>query len=123
MTNGLLEDDLKELKEKRILIVMDDGLGFLGKLIDFDSDTLLLKDIYQAPAKEINWKKIRKIHASVGSEKKKKDRKEKTGYVEWIEVNLERLYLRTDHIVRIWYESGLQEVDEPPTKSTVYSKE
>ncbi|MEF8874970.1 MAG: hypothetical protein V5A88_09940 [Candidatus Thermoplasmatota archaeon] len=130
MATGLLEEELKGLKGKRILIVMDDELGFLGKLIDFDSETLILNDVYQSSAKEINWEEIqmtdvwkRGVKIKEADEEKKTERKDKRGYVEWVEVNLDRVYIRTDHIARIWYESKLEEEDEPPVKSTVYSKE
>lgn len=130
MAAGLLEEELKNLKDKRILIVMDDGLGFLGRLVDFDEDTLILHDVYQSSATEINWKKInvtdiweKKAKVREVGEEKKTAQKDKAGYVEWVEVNLDTLYLRTDHILRIWYESELEEKEEPPAKSTVYAKE
>ncbi|MEF8874430.1 MAG: hypothetical protein V5A88_07155 [Candidatus Thermoplasmatota archaeon] len=129
MAGDLLKKELKDLKEKRILIVMDDGLSFLGKLIDFDSDTLILEDVYQAEAKQINWKNFEMKNVwgkparlkEIG-EKDEKDEEEKVGYVEWVEVDLDRLYIQIDHTVRIWYESELKEKEEPPAKSTVYSK-
>ncbi len=126
MPGDLLEEELKDLKEKRILIVMDDGLSFLGKLIDFDRDTLILEQVYQAEATKINWKKFDMTDVWGKPAKVKEigedDENEKVGYVEWVEVNLDRLYIRTDHVVRIWYESELKEREEPPSTSTVYSK-
>ncbi len=130
MATSLLEEELKDLEDKRIIIVMDDGLGFLGKLKDFDRDTLLLEDVYQSSAKKINWETIeitdiwrKKTIVKDLSEKKKPNQNDKSGSVEWIKVNLERLYIRMEHILRIWYETELEEKNKPPTGSTVYSKE
>ncbi|MFP4001135.1 MAG: hypothetical protein ACLFSM_07815 [Thermoplasmata archaeon] len=130
MTGELLNDDLEELKGKRLLIVMDDGLSFLGKLIDFDNETLKLEEVYQTNAKEINWKDFENKEVwgmkpkvrDIGEKSQEKGEKDKVGYVEWVEVNLDRLYIRIDHVVRIWYEDRLKRKDRPPSKSTVYSK-
>ncbi|MFW5907347.1 MAG: hypothetical protein ACOCTR_03200 [Candidatus Natronoplasma sp.] len=91
MLGDLLEKKLKDLKHQKILIVMDDGLAFTGKLIDFDSDTIIIKDVYQAPAKEIKWKEI------AGEEEEKK-----VGYIDWTYINLEEVYIRMQHVLRIW---------------------
>lgn len=127
MAGDLLKKELENLKEKRILIVMDDGLSFLGELKDFDSDTLILEDVHQTDAKQINWKDF-EMNDTWGRNSKlkeigdKSEKEDKVGYVEWVEVNLDRLYIRIEHVVRIWYESRLKEKDKPPAKSTVYSK-
>ncbi|MFW6144502.1 MAG: hypothetical protein ACOC55_02895 [Candidatus Natronoplasma sp.] len=91
MLGDLLEKKLKDLKHQKILIVMDDGLAFTGKLIDFDSDTIIIKDVYQAPAKEIKWKEI------AGEEEEKK-----VGYIDWTYINLEEVDIRMQHVLRIW---------------------
>ncbi len=127
MVKNLLKDELEDLKEKRILIVMDDGLSFLGELKDFDNDTIILEEVYQTEAKEINWNDFEKNDvwgrkAKVKDIGEKSQQKDKLGYVEWVEVNLDRLYIRLDHVVRIWYESRLKRKDRAPSKSTVYSK-
>lgn len=130
MAASLLEEELEDRREERILIVMEDGLGFLGKLIDFDSETIVLTDVYQSSAKEINWEKIEMtniwkegVKIREAGEERKAGQKDKKGYVEWIEVNLDRLYIQMEYVVRIWYESELGKEEEIPTKSTVYSKE
>ncbi len=127
MTEDLLKKELENLKEGRILIVMDDGLSFLGELIDFDSDTLILEEVYQTDAKQINWKKFETSDAWGRNSKvkeigQKTDQEDKVGYVEWVEVKLDRLYIRLDHVVRIWYESKLEEKKWLPSQSTVYEK-
>lgn len=128
MVGTLLERELGHLKDKRILIVMDDGLVFFGKLIDFDSETLLLKEVFQASSKEINWKKIEATDVwgkgiQVKELDESEEKEDKVGYVEWIKVDLEKLYIRTDHIVRIWYEGELEEKKETPKKTDVYTKD
>ncbi len=99
MLEGLLGKKLNGLKNEDILVVMDDGLGFLGELKDFDKKTLVLEKVLQSSFEEIDWKEI-----SVGSknlrEKNKDDKK--AGFVNWTQVNLEEVYVRTDHVSRIW---------------------
>ncbi len=129
MVGTLLERELGNLKGKRILIVMDDGLVFFGKLIDFDKETLLLKEVLQASSKEINWKEIEATDVwGLGVQLKELDGKsekvkDKVGYVEWIKVDLEKLYIRTDHVIRIWYEGDLEKKEQKPKKTDVYAKE
>ncbi len=99
MLEGLLEKKLSGLKNDDILVVMDDGLGFLGELKEFDKKTLVLRKVLQSSFEEIDWKQI-----SVDSTKlrgKNQDDK-KAGFVNWTRVNLEEVYVRTDHISRIW---------------------
>ncbi|MFW5952947.1 MAG: hypothetical protein ACOCSJ_02170 [Candidatus Natronoplasma sp.] len=127
MTEDLLKKELENLKRGRILIVMDDGLSFLGELVDFDSDTLILEDVYQTDAKQISWKKFETSDtwgrkSKVKEIGQKTNKKDKVGYVEWVEVKLDRLYIRLDHVVRIWYESKLKEKKWLPSQSTVYEK-
>lgn len=120
MIGDLLEKKLKDLADERILIVMDDGLAFLGELEQFDSNTLILKDVYQGPAKEIDWKK--------GPEEEGKGEEEKKiGYIDWINVNLKEVYIRTDHVLRIWHWTVEKEVEEDSEtkdkgQTPVYSK-
>lgn len=99
MLDGLLEKKLDGLKTKDILVVMDDGLGFLGELEEYDKNTLVLKKVLQSQFKDIDWKDISpKNWGSKGEEKKGK----RAGFVNWTELNLEEVYIRTDHVSRIW---------------------
>jgi len=95
----LLEKKLKGLTNEHILVVMDDGIGFLGELIEFDSKTLVLRKVYQAPCKEIDWKEV-----SSESDKVKRQIEDgkKVGYIDWTKVNLEEVYIRIEHTSRIW---------------------
>lgn len=120
----LLEKKLKELKNEDILVVMDDGLGFLGELEEFDRKTLVLKDVYQAPAKKIDWKEL--DHNS-GEVREHMEDSRKVGFVDWTKINLEEVYISVAHTSRIWRwsekESGeSQRRDFRRSKRPVYTK-
>lgn len=90
---------LDDLRNEDILVVMDDGLGFLGELKEFDKKTLVLRKVLQSNFEEIDWKQI-SIDSKDFREKRKGDKK--AGFANWAEVNLEEVYIRTDHISRVW---------------------
>ncbi len=83
-----MEKRLKKLVGKRIVVVMDDGLALLGSLKSLDKDTLILKDVYQAPSEEIEWEDP--------------GEKKKMGYVDWTHVDLDEVYIRVEHVLRVW---------------------
>ncbi len=119
MIGDLLEKKLKRLRDKKILVVMDDGLAFLGRLLEYDSSTIILKNVSQAPAKKIRWKEI---------PEKEEDMEKMEGYIDWTAVNLEEVYIRTDHVLRIWHWKDLEEEEETPNKGRtrmrpVYTRE
>lgn len=124
MIGDLLGKKLKDLTDERILVVMDDGLAFLGDLTEHDSNTLILENVRQAPSKEIKWK-------GAPEEKTKGEGKEKgkKGYIDWTEINLEEVYIRTEHVLRIWrWEREVEEEEEAPRreksgKQPIYTKE
>ncbi|MEF8832686.1 MAG: hypothetical protein V5A66_04100 [Candidatus Thermoplasmatota archaeon] len=99
MLDELLEKKLKGLKNEDILVVMDDGLAFLGELVEFDNKTLVLKKVYQAPAKSIDWKELPSKSDDV---KEGPEKKREVGFIDWTNVNLEEIYIRLDHTTRIW---------------------
>ncbi len=94
MLGSLLEKKLKELKGKFILVVMDDGMAFRGKLLDLDKNTLILRDVYETIADEIDWQEIESNREDVVDKK--------YGFIYWTKINLEEVYIRVDHISRIW---------------------
>ncbi len=100
MLGDLLEKKLKGLKNKKILVVMDDELAFLGDLVEFDSNTMVLKEVYQAPADQIKWKAMPEEEREV---EEKIEKKEMIGYIEWTYINLEEVYICMDHVLRIWH--------------------
>ncbi|MEF8873199.1 MAG: hypothetical protein V5A88_00860 [Candidatus Thermoplasmatota archaeon] len=107
MIGDLLEKKLKGLKGNKILVVMDDGLAFLGDLVEYDSNTLVLKEVNQAPAKKIKWKEIPKEGEEV---------EKVVGYIDWTSVNLEEVYIRMEHVLRIWHWKDIQPEDETREK-------
>ncbi len=98
MLASLLQKKLKRLKGDKIIVVMDGGKAFLGVLKDFDDETLVLSDVCEGPASKIEWE-------SIGEEREENtDRtfEEAYGFVDWVCVNLEEVYLRLNHVSRIW---------------------
>jgi len=99
MLEGLLGKKLNSLKNDDILVVMDDGLGFLGELKEFDKKTLVLKKVLQSSFEDIDWKHIspssKDLRENSGEDKK-------AGFANWTKVNLKEVYIRTDHISRVW---------------------
>ncbi|MFP4000827.1 MAG: hypothetical protein ACLFSM_01305 [Thermoplasmata archaeon] len=123
MFDELLEKKLKELKGDDILIVMDDGLAFLGELGEYDKHTLVLKNVYQSPSNEIDWKGI---SSESGGGREKIEQKEKFGFIDWTKVNLEEAYIQTAHVTRIWRwkkkEKGKQTPRSDESRKPVYTK-
>ncbi len=123
MLDELLEKKLKDLREDEILVVMDDGLAFLGTLDEFDKKTLVLKNVYQGPAKDIDWEELKEPEEM----KEDAEEKRKVGFIEWTAINLEEVYIRTEHVIRIWrwpveQGKGESERDTRIQRKAVYSK-
>lgn len=93
MLATLLQKKLKKLKKQKIIVVMDGGKAFLGVLEEFDDGTIVLSQVFEGPSSKIEWE-------SIGDEDKSRD--DMYGFVDWVCVNLEEVYLRVDHISRIW---------------------
>ncbi len=93
MLGSLLEKRLKELRGETILVVMDDDIAFKGKLTDFDRDTMILDEVLQTIASEIDWEE-QSGEGTVG--------REWCGFIQWTEIRSGEVYLRVDHISRIW---------------------
>ncbi len=98
MLGTTLEKKLKELKDRKILVVMDDGMAFLGSLEDFDKETLILKDVSQGSATEIDWGDLSEIY----EEDIDRDEEISVGFINWVHINMEEVYIRVSHISRIW---------------------
>lgn len=97
MLGNLLEKKLKELKETNIVVVMTDGLAFMGTLKDFDKNTIVLQNISQTLVTDIDWEEI-----SSPEERDEGGITDVTGYINWTAVKLKEVYLQTAHISRIW---------------------
>ena len=99
MLDGLMEKKLDACIGKDILVVMDDGLGFLGELQEYDKKTMVLTKVLQSQFDEIDWKKI----SSNSKDVRNRDSKDKKiGYANWTRVNLKEVYIRVEHVTRIW---------------------
>ncbi|MFP3872613.1 MAG: hypothetical protein ACOC55_04475 [Candidatus Natronoplasma sp.] len=99
MLATLLEKRLKRLKADKIIVVMDGGKAFLGVLKDFDEGTIILTDVCEGPSSEIKWETLGEEEREKASEE---SFEEAYGFVDWVCVNLAEVYLRVDHISRIW---------------------
>ncbi len=96
MLATLLQKKLKRSKGEKVIVVMEDETAFLGVLKEFDEGTIVLTDVCEGPSSEIEWNSLEK-----GPESEETP-EEVTGFVDWICVNLEEVYLRVDHISRVW---------------------
>ncbi len=99
MLDGLIEKKLENSVDNDVLVIMDDDFAFLGELVEFDNETMVLKRVLQAPNKDINWKKISKASEEL---KKGEKGKKRVGFMNWNRVNLEEVYIRLEHVTRIW---------------------
>lgn len=117
MLDGLLEKKLDGLKGKDILVVMDDGLGFLGELQEYDEKTLVLRKVLQSQFDEIDWKEIPGETKTV---RKKDDEDKKIGFANWSQVNLKEVYIRIEHVTRIWPWVGKVEGETKEGKRPIY---
>ncbi|MFW5898224.1 MAG: hypothetical protein ACOCT7_00050 [Candidatus Saliniplasma sp.] len=123
MSDGLLENKLDRLLGDDVLVVMDDDFLFLGILDEFDSRTLVLKKVLQAPSKQVDWKNISpnsKTMRDGGREGKK------VGFMNWSEVNLEEVYVLMEHVTRIWNwgkKKKVEKTDGKVRRPIYYEKE
>ena len=115
-----MEKKLKKLKGKRLITVMEDGEAFLGRLKEFDDDTIVLTEVCEGPSSEINWSTL---EINTGKESKGSAEKD-YGFVDWVCVNLKEVYIRVDHISRIWPWQHIGEYEEPETskRTPTYSR-
>lgn len=124
MLDGLLEKKLSGLEHEDVLVVMDDGLGFLGELEDYDKNTLVLGKVLQSRFKDIDWKDI----PSHPRERQEETGDKKAGFANWAEVNLEEVYIRTEHVSRVWPWVKKEEIpreaeEDERTRPIYYEKE
>lgn len=117
MLSSLMKKKLRNLKRGKVIAVMEDGEAFLGKLEEFDENTIILTEAWEGPSSKIQWETL--------EDKKDSSRLDDYGFVDWILVNLEETYLRVDHISRIWPWEHVNEYreDEESTKRTpIYAR-
>lgn len=123
MLDELLEKKLKDLKGDDILVVMDDGLAFLGELEEYDKNTLVLRCVFQAPSKQIEWRELPSESEEV---REQMEEEKRVGFIDWTRINLEELYVRTEHVTRIWRWKRTEKGEGVPTakkdRKPVYTK-
>lgn len=121
MLDGLMEKKLDACIGKDILVVMDDGLGFLGELQEYDKKTMVLTKVLQSQFDEIDWKKISSNSRNV---RNRDSEEKKIGYANWTRVNLKEVYIRIAHVTRIWPWIGKVEGEsKEKTRPIYYEKE
>ncbi|MFO7990816.1 MAG: hypothetical protein R6U61_00800 [Thermoplasmata archaeon] len=101
MLDTLLEKKLKALIEKGILVVMDDGLAFVGTLTDLDENTIVLRDVFQGSSMDIDWGEISE-ESSAQDFKDKIESDAKFGFIDWTKIRLKEVYIQVEHVTRIW---------------------
>ena len=111
MIDTLLEKKLKALEGKGLFTVMDDGLVFWGELQGFDKHTLVMTNVKQGSATDIEWKEIGEEEIDEEEPTLEDEDKKKYGYISWTKVNLEEVYIRIDHVTRLWPEKH-EEIEE-----------
>jgi small nuclear ribonucleoprotein (snRNP)-like protein len=89
-----LKDELGNFVNNEIAIVMNDGMTYRGKLVNFDDETIILEQVYEASHGQVDWIKTSDAGNGGGTTMK--------GYLNWRKVTLPKLYARTDRILRIW---------------------
>ncbi len=89
-----LTDELEKLKELDIAIVMNDGMTYRGKLVNYDKETIVMENVYEASGNQVDWIKSYNGNDGTGSTLK--------GYMTWRRIKLPRLLARTDKILRVW---------------------
>ena len=89
-----LTDELEKIRESDIAIVMNDGMTYRGKLVDFDSETLIMENVYEASQNQVDW--IKSCDGNEGGSSTLR------GYMTWRRITLPKLLARTDKILRVW---------------------
>ncbi len=89
----LLEKELEELLKSEIAVIMNDGQAYRGRLIKFDSEIIVLDNVYETSNEEIDW---------VETEQKTSKGPSIKGYIPWRRVTLPKLIVRTPMVLRIW---------------------
>jgi len=75
-----LKDVLAANRDKQIIIIMEDGRGFRGKLVRFDEDVIVLKEVFETLNQDVDEK----------------------GYMFWRRVLHSYLVINSAHITRVW---------------------
>lgn len=89
-----LTDELEKLVNKEIAIVMNDGMTYRGNLVNYDTETIVMENVFEASRGQIDWIKSSNAQEGGGTTLK--------GYLYWRKITLPKLYARTERVLRIW---------------------
>lgn len=89
-----LTAELEKLQDQDIAIVMNDGMTYRGRLVDFDEETIVMENVYEASGHQVDW--IKSCDANEGGSSTLK------GYMQWRRITLPKLLARTEMILRVW---------------------
>ena len=93
---SLIEDELEGLVDRSIVVIMSDGKKFRGKLIRFDSKTLVIEDVLEL-SDRYQWAKpiiYTTVLRNVTDKPESVDQEDR-GYLNEVIIN-------TRHILRVW---------------------
>lgn len=88
----LLEQELEQLIKKEIAVIMNDGQAYRGKLTRFDSEIIVLEEVYETSNDDIDWVEVTEGKKATAIK----------GYIPWRRVTLPKLIVRVPMVLRIW---------------------
>jgi small nuclear ribonucleoprotein (snRNP)-like protein len=94
---GILKKEFKNLLNKEIVVVMNDGRAFKGALIKFDKDVVVLRNVLEAKAENPVWKESTASTRILGKQEVKG-----TIIGDTDVVKLDEVILRIEMVSRIW---------------------
>ncbi len=75
-----LMTELAEFKEKDLVVIMADGRGYRGRLLRYDDEILVLKDVYETANQDVDER----------------------GFMFWRRVLHSKVILRVPQVMRLW---------------------
>jgi small nuclear ribonucleoprotein (snRNP)-like protein len=75
-----LKEVLGANRDKQMIVIMKDGRGFRGKLLRFDDEVIVLKEVFETLNQDVDEK----------------------GYMFWRRVLHSHLVINSEHVIRIW---------------------
>jgi len=75
-----LKEVLGANRDTQMIVIMKDGRGFRGKLLRFDDEVIVLKEVFETLNQDVDEK----------------------GYMFWRRVLHAQLVINAQHVIRIW---------------------
>jgi len=75
-----LKEVLGANRDRQMIVIMKDGRGFRGKLLRYDDEVIVLKEVFETLNQDVDEK----------------------GYMFWRRVLHSYLIINTEHVIRIW---------------------